>query len=213
MFALHDFSGDIYCGNPIAEYKFAGRGHKWFCIKNNLPRINKEYQYYAFLDNDIEITTNQVNKLFEICDRNKLQLHQPTLTYQSCGSHLWLFKRYLSEEDVREVPFVELMMPFFHKDALLKCFNSFTETESGWGLDVLWAHLLEGKVTVSDSVTVTHAKPVESGQWVLKNGKTAQRELNEVLRRYYLGFPRYIKLGFNEKKVISLIHEMGGHIS
>jgi len=51
--ALHDFAGDIYCGNPIAEYKFAGRGHKWFCIKNNLPRINKEYQYYAFFDNDI----------------------------------------------------------------------------------------------------------------------------------------------------------------
>lgn len=203
--ALHDFGGDIYSGHPDAEYKFSGRGHKWACIQDNIPLIEREYQYYAFIDNDIEITTSQVNRLFRICVKNRTQLHQPTLTARSHCSHSWLYKRRFSRTDIRIVPFVELMMPFFHREALLKCLHTFRESESGWGLDLLWAKILEGNTTVSDSVSVVHSKPLESGSWVLACGKTAIQELEEIKVRHELDTPARRELTIRERVINRLL--------
>lgn len=45
--ALNDWTG-IGMDLEPAEYVFAERSHKWPCIKANLPKLDAQYDYYAF---------------------------------------------------------------------------------------------------------------------------------------------------------------------
>lgn len=148
--ALNDWTGRG-AGLERAEYVFARRGHKWPCAKANLARLGRAYDYYAFFDFDIEITTPALNRLFRVGEVLSLDLFQAALGSQSHGSHALLFARPGSL--VRSVPFVEIMMPVFSRSALEDCVATFDESESGYGLDHLWAHILEYRnMAVVDAV-------------------------------------------------------------
>src|SRR5947207_7706337 len=50
------------------------------------------YQQYAFLDDDLTITTDQLNRLFTVGESLGLGLYQPALTSTSYGSWKHLFQ-------------------------------------------------------------------------------------------------------------------------
>jgi hypothetical protein len=70
------------------------------------------------------------------------------------------------------VPLVEIMMPVFVHEALLAVWQTFSESQSGYGLDLLWPKVLKNKgLAVVDCVQARHIGPVNSGSWRMPNGK------------------------------------------
>ena len=58
---------------------------------------------------------------------------------------------------------VEIMMPVFSRAALERFLPTFAETQSGWGLDFLWAELLHYRgMAVFDCFPARHARPITS---------------------------------------------------
>lgn len=166
-----------------AEYAFASPGHKWPGIHRNLSLISRSYDYYAFFDNDISISTEDVNRLFLIGSALKLDLFQAALSSASSTSHAHL-KR-MDGSLVRMTSFVEIMMPVFSRSALQRCFSSFDQSESGYGLDFLWANLLEGRnMAVVDAVVASHVRPVQSAGWQLSSGMSPLEEMGILLHKH-----------------------------
>ena len=118
-----------------------------------------------------------------------LNIWQPALTPDSYTG--WLHTR-VQSVGVRPVPFVEIMMPFFRWSALKACLPSFTETESGWGIDFLWPKMVHNEgIAVFDSLTATHCRPIQSENWKLSNGKTPLQEGHELAEKYNLRGSQY----------------------
>ncbi len=70
----------------LAEYRFAERGHKWQTLARLVPKL-PAYRYYAFIDEDIDVSVETLNGLFQIGELLGLNLYQPALTGRSHYSH------------------------------------------------------------------------------------------------------------------------------
>ena len=187
--AIHDYSGDEYSSFDDVEYQFSGFGHKWGCIHSNLKNISRDYEYYAFFDYDLEFQTEQLNELFEIGQKNNLSLYQASLTLDSYGSYQEFFW-HPGFNPLRTVPFVEVMMPIFSHGTLEKLYDSFLLSESGWGIDFFWANNLNAnELVVVDSISIKHAEPVVSANWVMKSGLTARGEFEQLLEKGIIIMP------------------------
>jgi len=72
---------------------------------------------------------------------------------------------------VRQVAFVEVMMPFFSNRIVREALKTFSLNESGWGLDVyMWPKLAEGYVL--DGIPFGHYRQPGRRDRVLRNGLT-----------------------------------------
>jgi len=194
-----DVAINNYCGNQTpseAEYHFHLRGHKWPSIKNNLQKIPRHYKYYAFLDEDIEISTHQLNSLFLLGEKHDLSLFQPALSEDSFYTHPVTVYQHGAE--LRFTKFVEIMMPVFRHNSLLKCKNYFDESELGWGLDFLFAKLLEGeKIAVVDAIVAKHLRPMKSEQWRSSSNQTPVEEMVYLANKYNFEIPPWMIERYN----------------
>jgi len=66
---VNDWTGDgrFSPGAAQAEFSFAEKGHKWPTIVAILPRIPR-YRIYAFIDEDIDVSVETLNRLFTAGD-------------------------------------------------------------------------------------------------------------------------------------------------
>jgi hypothetical protein len=175
---IHDYSS--WGTDPQEKFK---RSEYWFTRPKAekletaamvLPHLPVSYKYYAFLDDDLTITTDQLNRLFLVGDSLGLDLYQPALTGNSYGSWKHLFQYELPNcPAVRDVDFVEIMMPFMSKAFLDKHIGMFDCNISGWGLDLYdW-----GKGYLVNSIAVGHYRKPERRNRILRNGLTPAQEL------------------------------------
>lgn len=171
------------------EYAFATPGHKWPAIWRNLPQVSRQYDYYAFFDNDIDISSEEVNRLFDVGSAFGLDLFQASLSTSSVASYQHLKQQ--KESLARMTSFVEIMMPVFSRAALEVCFDTFNQSESGYGLDVLWANGLRGKnMGVIDAVVAEHRRPIQSCGWRLSSGLSPLEEMNNLLAKHQVPWER-----------------------
>jgi hypothetical protein len=184
--AFNDYSG---CGEGMegAEWQFSEKGHKWQMAARNLRKIPVGYAGYAFLDNDIEISVPELNAVFEIGCYFGFDIFQAAVGPDSITNHPQL--KPLPNSLVRRVPFVEIMMPFFSYAGLKKCAHTFADSESGWGLDMVWP-LYTQNMGLVDAVQAHHTRPVTSTEWRLSHGMTAEQEMKGVVAKHraLLGF-------------------------
>ena len=181
---VNDWTGDgrFSPGAAQAEFSFAEKGHKWPTIAAILPRI-PQYRIYAFIDEDIDVSVETLNRLFTAGDALGLTLYQPALTARSHFSHE--FSRVNPESYVRSTTFVEIMAPFLSHDALEQCAPTFTMSELGWGLEYLWNDILKSRgMAIVDCLPVTHIRPVQSNRWKNKRGETAEQECRRMLAEW-----------------------------
>jgi len=125
-----------------------------------------DYDYIWIPDDDISISHEGVNFLFQEASSDRAVLSQPSLDEQSYFTHpITLNHPFLRS---RSTNFVEVMAPLFSRQALIDCLWSFAINRSGWGLEYLWERILNsthkastGKnLTIYDSVKVCHTRPV-----------------------------------------------------
>lgn len=184
--ALNDYSG-LGTGLERCDYPSNFRGHKWPGIASMPLSTWSAYEAVCFLDDDVAIDTDRLNRLFRAGQALGLSLWQAALerAADSFGTHPHLFRR--SGCHVRVVQFVEVMMPVFSKAALATCYPSFTESQSGYGLDLLWPKLLGNQgIAVIDAISAKHTRETESASWVMPNGKTPGQECQELVERHGL---------------------------
>ena len=182
--AVNDWtgSGKFSTAAQQAEYRFAEKGHKWPTLARLLPQL-PPYRYYAFIDEDIDVSVDTLNKLFQTGDLLSLSLYQPALTTRSHYSHE--FSRVDPAGYVRATTFVEIMVPFFSHEALAKCAPTFTLSELGWGLEYLWNEILRSQgMAIVDRFPVTHIRPVQSNRWKNQRGETAEEECARMLAEW-----------------------------
>ena len=148
------------------DYIFSQVGTKFTAI-SKLYSLHEQmfdsYDYIFFLDDDIYISTADINTLFDACLRLNVAGAQPSL---SANSHC-IWQTFFNQGGVaRSVNGVEIMMPVLSRDLMRLCASRFAESVSGFGLDLLWSKIVEEnipdrKMYVIDEVQAIHDKPID----------------------------------------------------
>ena len=161
----------IYYGNnkDIAEmyskqtpYVYMAKGEKYHLLKSFILselEFISQYSYIWLPDNDVSISTKNINKLFELANKYKLSLCQPSMN--GYVSHRITLPQ--PNNLLRYTNFVEVLAPMMNLETLLFVKDTFDENYSGWGYDFLWPYMLnypKDKIAIIDSIVMKHTKPV-----------------------------------------------------
>lgn len=148
-----------------------------------------DYHYIFMPDDDILMNTSQINTLFEWAAQTDITLAQPSIKPPNFTWPVTLNQPACSH---RMVKMIEIMCPLFSNVALTRCWRTFNESYSGWGLDAVWAKLVNyQKIAICDLVTASHEKPMNEGSGrlyeKLRNEKGIQDpriEMQQLLKHY-----------------------------
>lgn len=185
--------GLIYYGNnPIisndyekeARFFCQHKGMKYHLIDGFLkdnPQVFEEYEFIWFPDDDLSISTDAINQLFEIAKNEKLQLCQPAMTGYISHPITKPSPRLL----LRYTNFIEVIAPLMHIETVKVLQPSFTLNFSGWGFDYLWSHLLgnpKNSIAIIDAISMKHTKPV--GQDYSRFPVHPKKEMKRLFRQF-----------------------------
>ncbi len=192
---LYDVAINDYTENNIypeeAEYKFSINEYKYRHIKKDLADIVFNYKVCAFFDDDVEVSTEDLNKLFTLGYSSNFNIWQASLTKDSYSSWGHLYVK--DNSDVREINQIELMMPFFSKSALEICWDTFDISYGGWGIEIVWISRLKNeKIMAVDSIPVKHMRPICSSGRVMPNGLLIWQECENTLNYYGVKLPKIV---------------------
>lgn len=140
------------------------KGLKFNIIKKYYDNNNKFFKKYKSIlmpDDDILLRTKDINYFFEIFNKYKLSLAQPSLI--GYFSHLITLHKF--ENILRYTNFVEIMMPCFSFESFAKCIGTFDMSLNGHGLDFLWPKILNypnEKIAIIDEIIAIHSRKVGS---------------------------------------------------
>ncbi len=181
--AVNDYTGSGETPAE-AEYRFSEDEWKFRHVHTRLNGAMSDYRAVGLFDDDIKVSTTDLNRLFAIGDALGLKLWQPALDEGSRAT--WPITRRVRGSLARSVDFVEIMCPIFSREGLRICLPTFSENLSGWSLDtVLWRGLLNRQgMAIVDAIPVGHYRPIGNGGRKLPNGKTPIQEGLELIRRY-----------------------------
>jgi len=172
--------------HEACDYLIAGGLNKFQAAQQFIDGdILARYKGFIFLDDDVEITISRLDGFLRYCAVQGFLLAQPSLTRDSYYSHEDLVNR--ADTGWRQVDMVEVMCPYFSREALECALHTFDLSYSTWGLDYVWPTLLDATPAVVDAYTVRHTKPVSRDgdfyRYMAKIGISPQRELRKLKNR------------------------------
>jgi hypothetical protein len=190
--------------NPRAETVVVQAGTKTTAIRRLLeerPDLLLRYEAVLFLDDDVEIGADGIDRLFQAMAAETLDLAQPALTADSDSA--WPFlKKPAAGEGVLRTSTVEIMAPALTRRALERVGWVFAETVSGWGTDLALGPAVRAafgpeSVGVVGSVAVRHARPVDTRSgafyaFLRRYGVDPAHEANRVVADF--GVERFLRL-------------------
>jgi hypothetical protein len=151
---------DLYKAEDL--FRIDGKGPKWQGLHElfaNHQEFRKDYDYILLPDDDLMMSKEDINRLFDICKAHGLEVGHPALTWNSYYSHLITLRK--AGMRLRYTNFVELMAVCLSNAMFDKTWGYFAKTLSGWGLDQAWAKLAGPmKMALIDEVAVRHTRPV-----------------------------------------------------
>jgi hypothetical protein len=181
------YYGDKDFDTDNIDFFLKRKGEKFhqvkYFINNNLEMI-KKYKYIWIPDDDVSISTESINKLFEISDVNDLYLSQPSMS--GFYSHEITLKK---GNNIRYTNFVEVLAPLFKTEILLNIYDKFDENQSSWGYDFLWPKLLgypTNKIAIVDQINMIHTRKV--GTDYSRFSKNPSIEMKELLEKYNIKY-------------------------
>jgi len=175
-------------------------GQKWTGLFRLLSEWDgwRRYRYVWLPDDDLFAIQAHLSLFFNLCAEHNVALAAPALAEHSFFSHIMSLRNRSFLR--RRVTFVEVMMPCFRVDVLVRCLPTFglTETGYGWGLDYVWPKLLDYRdVWLFDAISVVHGRPVGA---IRDHSLVEQawREHNSLLARYSTTGERRTLAGIRE---------------
>lgn len=166
------------------------KGQKYPMIKQFIQLhadLISRYDYIWLPDDDVSISTENINKFFDITRQYNLRLSQPALINDPNIPIVHGVTKCVEGNKLRYTNFIEGMAPLFTYETLMFLCGDFEFSDSGWGLDVTWSHRLGDpidKIAVIDETPMAHTRPTGSDYGRL--GKTAESELISLLTKYGL---------------------------
>ncbi len=152
------------------------KGGKWDGLYKTLSdRDLDQYEYFWLPDDDLDISAQDVNALFEAMRFYGLRIAQPSLSPNSYFSH-FVFSQ-CPGFVLRYTNYIEIMAPCMHRDILKKALPLFQNTMSGFGLDYIWCRWAEAgafRTAILDEIAMHHTRPVG------KNLKAAMAETGNL---------------------------------
>ena len=180
---------------------FQQKGAKWPALYRLVAEHSDRvfaYDAVLFIDDDMWLKFDKIDTLFDIFSRYDLLLAQPALTVNSYASHLSVIQN--TSFRLRFTNFVECMNPLFSREGLRRCYQSFNENVSGWGIDYLWTMLLgkpELAISVIDAVAVEHTRPVGGPLYgvIAAQGTDPSEQMCRVLEKH--GISQFVHIVFD----------------
>ena len=190
-----DIAFNDWTKNKVApkfvEHPFSVDKFKFRHIGEDLIALCSQYQVCAFFDDDVRVSTHQLNDLFRIGHLLQFNIWQATLDEKS--HTYWKHHRTRPRSYIRPTNCVDLMMPFFSKSAFEKCARSFLYNYSGFGLEILWDNWLQNRgIMLFDCISVTHTRGLVGGSRRMPNGLTSDQEVDPTLAKARLTKPKEV---------------------
>ncbi|MEJ7911905.1 MAG: DUF707 domain-containing protein [Chitinophagaceae bacterium] len=172
-----------------AEYFYHLKDFKYHMLHNLLTQLHPEwlqkYDYFYFLDDDIDIDTQGINSMFTLSRTFKSSISQAALSQDSFCS--WAMFKQQKNSFCRFVGQIEVMAPLFDAPSLRACLPSFIGNRSSWGVDSVWPAILKyprDKLVVFDSVIMKHTLPVGGGELYVKIGVNPHDEWTSIAKQF-----------------------------
>tara|TARA_Y100000592_G_scaffold88298_1_gene143923 strand:+ start:362 stop:1228 length:867 start_codon:yes stop_codon:yes gene_type:complete len=126
------------------------------------PQHLKQYDYIWVVDDDMFMSTEDINRMFEMMDSYSIDLGQPSMSLD--GMHYVHILVNDPDYSLRYTNFVECSAPIFSRYAMEKVVRTFSETLTGWGWDSLISDMIleHENVAVFDNVKAYHAPSMSS---------------------------------------------------
>lgn len=178
------------------------KGTKWdsvFRYFRNDPQLFDRYDYVFFPDDDIGMTGDNVNRVFDICRKHGLDIAQPALTPDSYFWHALLLK--CPGFEIRYLNYIEPMCPCIRTEYLRILMPYLERMFTGWGLDLVWAMLMPDpsyRAAILDNIEVRHTRPFETGaiySAFREMGVDPHQERSRVANTYKSALPGIIVYG------------------
>lgn len=178
---------DIYRHDDVVRIDSVGP--KWPPLHQLLldhPEYLERYAYIWLPDDDLAMTKHDMNRFFDLCTDHNLELAQPSLTADSPMTHPLLINN--TATLIRFTNFVEAMAPCFSTPCLRRAMDTFSESQSGWGIDWLWPDFVndrENGIAVIDEVIIRHTRPLGGPNYdaMRAAGKSPRDELIRLQER------------------------------
>jgi hypothetical protein len=138
-------------------------GPKWTGLRTLLNEWDgwRAYDHIWLPDDDILASQDTISAMFEAATALQFKLFTPALQERSHYGHYIIMRN--RNFFARRVGFVEIMVPGFSRPTLEHLLPTLdlSPTGWGWGLDPLWAKLLDYKdLGILDAIPVLHTRPV-----------------------------------------------------
>ena len=178
---------DIYRQDDVVRIDSVGP--KWPPLHQLLldhPEYLDRYDYIWLPDDDLAMSKQDMNRFFALCAEYQLELAQPSLTADSPMTHPLLIHNTATR--VRYTNFVEAMAPCFSAPCLRRALDTFSESQSGWGIDWLWPNFVQDRergIAVIDDVIIRHTRPLGGPNYdaMRAAGKSPRDELLRLQER------------------------------
>ncbi len=140
-------------------------------------------EYVGLIDDDILISIADINRALHLTKAKNLDVFSPVLTHDSNYSHSWMLQQ--PHRAVRDVAWVEVMMPFYKHEIILAARPFVQGYSSSWGFDAYIFPLVQKMLGMSrcgliDAVAASHFRPVSSHGKIFKNGLNAFEEAAKI---------------------------------
>jgi hypothetical protein len=160
---------------PNAHFYNGGKWAGIFDFFLAQPSLIDQHDYFWFPDDDIEADAETIDDFLTIALNQDFDLAQPALTHDSYFADPLTLAH--PSFEFRRTNFVELMMPLFSREILLRALPLFEGRHAALGMDLFWHHLSidpARKVAIIDAAPMRHTRP--RGKHL--NNRMAQQQLN-----------------------------------
>ena len=149
---------------------------------NNSKEL-EQYDYVWVVDDDMFMSTDDINKMFMMMEDYNIDLGQPSMDNE--GMHYIHFLINDPDYTLRYTNYIECSAPIFSKPALQKILPTFNETITGFGWDALISDMIleEDNVAVFDNIKAYHAPSMSTINKVLHRAEHSV-EGNKLLKKY-----------------------------
>lgn len=175
------------------------KGSKFTMIKElwNDKKIDRNYKYYTCLDDDILISTEQINRFFEIAKEEKLNIFHPCLQplHHNCTQ---IYKQ--PGRKVHFINWIELQCIGFTNKMFKKALPYFDENVSSWGLPQVWYKEFKIKdlYGIIDEIEIIHTRAMGSAKNTIYTNIKGDGKIEAAQSEF---FSLMIKYGIKESHI------------
>lgn len=171
-------------GDEFVHYYKGGKWEGLFDFFTRNPQFLTEYSHIRLPDDDLGTNANDISKLFDIAEKYRLDVCQPSLTWNSFYSHFVVLnnKRF----SIRYSNFVEVMAPLLTAETLRRVLPLFEGLRFGWGLDYIWTRAMDDpreRSAIVDAVAVEHLRAGKTGALYQETSKSPGGEAKRLYER------------------------------